>query len=622
MQNRMNAGCKTHPVPQMSSFWRNWNLFKKACGYVIAISMTLAIAVSGYLPAVQALSYTFDEIDFPGASSTRVIGINNAGQIVGEYEDDSGVIHGFLLDEDLQSLERRRMVGGVIHGFVLDEDSFTTIDFPDAVETKAFGINNAGQIVGFYKDSSGDVHGFLLDSGTFSSIDFPGATAESQAFGINNAGQIVGQYDEMSGFLLDNGSFTTTDFPDADESEALDINNAGQIVGFYRVGRAVHGFLLENGSFTTIDFPGAFATGSVGINDDSVIVGGYFDGRAERGYMATPEEAAGTTPEPPEEEEDFSNVFFTSLSEGLNMISLPLKPRTPFTARSFAEELSSTMVVKYDETRRRFVGFTLDAPGNGFAIEGGKGYIVNVAEDETVTFTGAAWTNEPSVEAAPPLAVGSPDSAWAFVVSGRIDGGQAPTAQDASFVRGSFYVTVRNTRTSAVATDEIRTGYFAAAFADLSRQSVVEVGDRLEVTVMDQTGEIASDPIQITVTAETLRQAFVPITLTGVGKPSQSQLLQNYPNPFNPETWLPYQLADAAKVTIQIYDSSGRVVRTLDLGLKPAGFYTRRFTAAYWDGRNGTGERVASGVYFYTLQTDNPLQTEKFAATRKMLIAK
>ena len=105
----------------------------------------------------------------------------------------------------------------------------------------------------------------------------------------------------MSGFLLDNGSFTTTDFPDADESEALDINNAGQIVGFYRVGRAVHGFLLEDGSFTTIDFPGAFATGSVGINDDSVIVGGYFDGRAERGYMATPEEAAGTTPEPPEE---------------------------------------------------------------------------------------------------------------------------------------------------------------------------------------------------------------------------------------------------------------------------------------------------------------------------------
>lgn len=264
--------------------------------YVMALGLVL-----GILPAVQALSYTFDEIDFPGASSTRVIGINNAGQIVGEYEDDSGVLHGFLLDEDLKFLERRRMVGGVIHGFVLDEDSFTTIDFPDAVETKAFGINNAGQIVGFYKDSSGDVHGFLLDSGTFSSIDFPGATAESQAFGINNAGQIVGQYDEKSGFLLDNGSFTTTDFPDADESEALDINNAGQIVGFYRVGRVVHGFLLENGSFTTIDFPGAFATGSVGINDDSVIVGGYFDGRAERGYMATPEEAAGTTPEPPEE---------------------------------------------------------------------------------------------------------------------------------------------------------------------------------------------------------------------------------------------------------------------------------------------------------------------------------
>ncbi len=304
--------------------------------------------------------------------------------------------------------------------------------------------------------------------------------------------------------------------------------------------------------------------------------------------------------------EDFSNVFFTSLSEGLNMISLPLKPQTPFTARSFAKEIGATVVIKLDEVRQRFVGFTLDAPDDGFPIEGGAGYIVNLRQARQAAFTGAAWTNNPPVEAAPPFAVGSPDRAWAFVVSGEI----AAEAKD------GYLVTIRNTRTNAVATDVVRSGYFAAAFADLSRQSVVEIGDRLEVTVMDKTGEIASEPIQITVTPETLRQAFVPITLTNVGKPNRTVLMQNYPNPFNPETWIPFQLQDSAQVTIQIYDAKGSLVRTLNLGQQSAGFYRNRANAAYWDGRNDAGEKVASGIYFYQLRAGD------FSDTRRMLILK
>ena len=100
-----------------------------------------------------------------------------------------------------------------------------------------------------------------------------------------------------------------------------------------------------------------------------------------------------TPPEVPTE--GYDNVFFMSLESGLNMISLPLKPQTPYTARSFAEELSATTVITLDEARQRFVGFTLDAPDDGFAIEGGKGYIVNVPEAKVVAFTGAAWTRPP-----------------------------------------------------------------------------------------------------------------------------------------------------------------------------------------------------------------------------------
>ena len=92
---------------------------------------------------------------------------------------------------------------------------------------------------------------------------------------------------------------------------------------------------------------------------------------------------------------DFSNVFFMPLTPGLNMVSLPLEPQTPYTARSFAEKLSATTVITLDEARQKFMGFTLDAPDDGFQIEGGKGYIVNAPEGGMVAFTGAAWTRPP-----------------------------------------------------------------------------------------------------------------------------------------------------------------------------------------------------------------------------------
>ena len=98
--------------------------------------------------------------------------------------------------------------------------------------------------------------------------------------------------------------------------------------------------------------------------------------------------------------------------------------------------------------------------------------------------------------------------------------------------------------------------------------------------------------------------------------PEETAMLHNYPNPFNPETWIPYQLAESSDVTFHIYAINGVLVRTLNLGLQPAGIYQYRSRAAYWDGKNEAGEPVASGVYFYTLTAGD------FTATRKMLIRK
>ncbi|MFQ6044582.1 MAG: T9SS type A sorting domain-containing protein, partial [Candidatus Poribacteria bacterium] len=95
-------------------------------------------------------------------------------------------------------------------------------------------------------------------------------------------------------------------------------------------------------------------------------------------------------------------------------------------------------------------------------------------------------------------------------------------------------------------------------------------------------------------------------------KPEITVLLPNFPNPFNPETWIPYQLTESASVVIRIYNVSGQLVRILDIGHRQPGFYIDKMDAAYWDGCSESGERVASGVYFYQLEAG------KFSATRKM----
>ena len=103
---------------------------------------------------------------------------------------------------------------------------------------------------------------------------------------------------------------------------------------------------------------------------------------------------------------------------------------------------------------------------------------------------------------------------------------------------------------------------------------------------------------------------------TTLGNIKRTSLMQNFPNPFNPETWIPYYLADDATVTVQIYNVKGELIRSIDVGKQAAGAYTNRQRAAYWDGKDNTGQSVASGVYFYQLLADG------FSETRRMVVMK
>ena len=142
----------------------------------------------------------------------------------------------------------------------------------------------------------------------------------------------------------------------------------------------------------------------------------------------------------------------------------------------------------------------------------------------------------------------------------------------------------------------------AAAFGDGASAPSLHLQDLKGLTVAD-VQRLLTQAQQMSFTDPTyLRGIAVLEQLLAHLLPRETALLPNYPNPFNPETWIPYQLAEPADVTLHIYSVNGALVRTLKLGHQIAGMYHSKNRAVYWDGRNEQGERVAEcGVYFYTL---------------------
>jgi probable HAF family extracellular repeat protein len=188
------------------------------------------------------------------------------------------------------------------HGFLYNNGTFTTLDDPLAtggslpvVGTNAYGINSSGLIVGNYIDGNGRPEGFLYVDGSFFSLEDPLATSvgATSAYGINASAQIVGSYNMgppgcAVGFLYSGGTFSEFNFSTltCGSTIASGINNAGQIVGSYTNASGTHGFMSGNEGFTTLDDP--LATGGTwayGINDAGQIVGSYVDAIGSHGFL-------------------------------------------------------------------------------------------------------------------------------------------------------------------------------------------------------------------------------------------------------------------------------------------------------------------------------------------------
>ena len=318
-----------------------------------------------------------------------------------------------------------------------------------------------------------------------------------------------------------------------------------------------------------------------------------------------------------------------TLNQGLNLVGLPLndsriiRVSDLFMLNGIGGNVP--VIILTDGGEFKAVG-QADDPGD-IEITGGQSFIMTAPQAATVSISGVGWSNTSGAAAAPPAAmigIEVSDVTPILALRGSI------IDEDRRLNNTNFRVTVKNRSTGrSVATatggeylsrsnmwESDGVGY-QLTDVDLETKRAATIGDILEISAQSPHPLIGVEPLEYTITAEDVRQGWIQLpALITYEIPAETALLHNYPNPFNPETWIPYQLAHAADVTLTIYDTQGMLVRQLDLGYQQAGYYTNRTRAAYWDGRNHLGESVGSGVYFYHLQAGD------YSAIDKMVILK
>ena len=266
-----------------------------------------------HAPVLASAAPTFVTIDVPGSNLTRILDLNEPGELVGIYRM-SGVIHGFFRGKDEvfvtidppnstqtfpHGINNRgditgrfvEAVTGVTRGFVLADGAYTIFDAPGSNNTQPEFINERGDISGKYDDATGFQHGFVLRDGIFTTIDVPGA-ASTDVQVYTNDGLAVGDIRDganpliVHSFTLDKGVFTIFDVPGASLTLARAVGKNGSIVGYYVDPSGRHSFIRDrDGGFEQVDYPGADRTEMFGATRNGTLVGSYTVGGVEHGVM-------------------------------------------------------------------------------------------------------------------------------------------------------------------------------------------------------------------------------------------------------------------------------------------------------------------------------------------------
>jgi hypothetical protein len=245
----------------------------------------------------------FQTLDYPGAQFTNIIGVNDAGAIVGRFGDGNGNVHGFIKQQGRQfqqldvpgsiltaalAINNQDVAVGhyvdgdrVTHGFVYRGGRFQTVDYPGATDTRIRGIDDRGTLMGnFGSIADGIEHGFIKDDSGFHLEDYPGS-ATSDIWASDDEGHFVGDWsdteDNVFGLALDSHHFTSFAMPGPFwATSARSILHSGVIVGV--IGETdviIHGFIKTGDQYRQVDYPGAVATETTRANNHGLVVGDY-----------------------------------------------------------------------------------------------------------------------------------------------------------------------------------------------------------------------------------------------------------------------------------------------------------------------------------------------------------
>ena len=294
-----------------------------------SISVAVADPVAGTTPSAPAATrsepaggsatYTYRTLDYPGSSLTIFWGINDFGELAGQFSINGGTSHAMVYRHgQFEALDPHGVLGayfsaaggpndlgttyggyadatGLQHGFLIQGKHLETIDFPGHLNSNVDGLNAFGAIAAVYWDADGVYHGVLRRGHGFDTpINVAGAR-DTYPLGLNGNAEVVGYSDTdpavPHGFYRSaNGQFSTIDVPKASSTVVFAINDPGQIAGYYvDASGTFHGFVETQKQFHNIDVPGAAATFATAINNFGVIAGEYLDATGHRhGFIATP----------------------------------------------------------------------------------------------------------------------------------------------------------------------------------------------------------------------------------------------------------------------------------------------------------------------------------------------
>jgi probable HAF family extracellular repeat protein len=221
---------------------------------------------------------TFTDENFPGSAQTQVIGINNNSKT-----------DGFFID-----------TAGNTYGFTDSAGTFLKVAYPGTPFNQLLSQNDFGQAAGYYStkaDGTGPDFAYVYDEfgSVFELLNIPRSTS-AQATGINDSGDVCGFFVNAKGvnhaFLLSRGLFQVLNFPASTGTQALGLNNKGQVVGLYTdSSNNTHGFvyITSTKTFQSIDDPNGVGTTIVnGINDKGILVGFFGTAPINSGFVAAP----------------------------------------------------------------------------------------------------------------------------------------------------------------------------------------------------------------------------------------------------------------------------------------------------------------------------------------------